>query len=465
MCCLSDTPVASRALVESVGGSTVSCGISNWTSSTFTRRFLAADARSTQSLPRIQQRLGTLLPMQMRWLWPACAIVLVAAACRGSDGDPPMAAAPVLTSLAPLPTSASQSPPMSSPTTSTTPTTTTTTTTTLPPIVLGFAGDTSFTHSLHQFDPLGEVTELLAAPDLMLVNLETTIAEPNVGTAKNKRFTFKSPPGSVGILTAAGIDVVQLANNHTRDYGNPALARTLELLDEGGLSHVGAGPDVVAAHLPQVFLVNGWKVGVVAFSRVPCGWSSSGENTRPEVAWTCDPFVADTLAAVELAAETSDVVVVMVHWGVELDHCPQPYQRELATMWQQSGADLIIGGHPHVLQGVERIGDAWLVNSTGNFAFPSARGPSASTAIFEFTVTTEDTTLEVTPVAIRAGRPHPADDDTTARILDNLTSYSFGWAFNDDGAAESTSTAARCGAIPAPLPPPQGPNDLNSGLE
>lgn len=74
------------------------------------------------------------------------------------------------------------------------------------------------------------------------------------------------------------------------------------------------------------------------------------------------------------------------HWGIELDRCPQPYQRDLAAVWADRGADLIIGSHPHVLQGIERLGDAWLVNSTGNFAFPSARGASALSALFTFTV-------------------------------------------------------------------------------
>jgi poly-gamma-glutamate synthesis protein (capsule biosynthesis protein) len=331
---------------------------------------------------------------------------------------------------------------------STRPTTTSTTTTTLPPkpvIKLGFAGDTSFTHGLDQRDPLGDVTDLLSAPDLMLVNLETTVAEPNVGTRVAKTYTFKSPPHSVGLLTSAGVDGVQLANNHTLDFERPALLRTLELLDEGGLPHAGAGPDADAAYSATVFDVEEWNVALVAFSRVPCDWAQSGENTRPEVAWTCDPFVVGTLGAVQRAAQGADLVVVMVHWGIERDHCPQPYQRDLAEAWIEVGADLVIGGHPHVLQGVERIGDGWLVHSTGNFAFPSAREASARSALFEFTVSESDIRLRAIPIRISDGRPAPAKGDDDAAILRDLSRWSFGFTFDENGRAMPTTEPSGCG--------------------
>jgi poly-gamma-glutamate synthesis protein (capsule biosynthesis protein) len=314
-----------------------------------------------------------------------------------------------------------------------------------PPIVLGFAGDTSFTHGLHAQDPLGDVTAALSAPDLMFVNLETTVAEEDVGRPVDKTYTFKSPPESVGLLVEAGIDAVQLANNHTLDFERPALLRTLELLDEGGIAHAGAGTDPAAAYAPRYLEVDGWTIGLVALSRVPCSWSVSGENTRPEVAWTCDPFVVEGMSAVQEAAANSDLTIVMVHWGIELDHCPQSYQRDLATAWESMGADLIIGGHPHVLQGVERIGDAWLIHSTGNFAFPSARNTSARSAMFEFTVSEDGTSLRAIPIRISSGRPTPATGDDATAILDDLGRWSFGFTFDDGGYANATGEPGACG--------------------
>ena len=299
----------------------------------------------------LRQAIGTLARMEARRVLLILVTGLALAACDGGEPGSPesvdvgpsvalssippptttsTSVVPASTTTTSLPTTTSTS---AAPTTSTTTrsttttstTTTSTTTTTLPPIVIAFGGDTSFTHGLDRRDPFGEVTELLASPDLMLVNLETTIAERSVGSPLDKEFTFKSPPGAVNLLVDAGIDGVQLANNHIEDFRQPALRRTLELLDEGGVPHAGVGLNADSAYATWLFEVEGWTVGLVAFSRIPCGWARSGVNTRPEVAWTCSAFVEDTVRAVSMASKLADVVVVMVHWGIELSHCPERY--------------------------------------------------------------------------------------------------------------------------------------------
>ena len=393
---------------------------------------------------------GTLHVVSTRFLLGFVALALVAGACAvdarvEAAVSPSTSPAAATTTVAAVSTAA---PTTSPPPTMTIPTTTIPTTTTLAPrptIVLGFAGDTSFTHGLHDRDPLGDITAELSAPDLMFVNLETTIAESGVGTRVNKTYTFKSPPVSVDLLADAGIDVLQLANNHILDFQRPALLRTLELLDSADLPYAGAGTNPAAAYEPRYLEVDGWTIGFVALNRVPCSWAVSDDNTRPEVAWTCDPFIIDGMAAVQEASLNSDLVIVMVHWGIELDHCPQSYQRDLAEAWASVGADLIIGGHPHVLQGVERIGDAWLVNSTGNFAFPSARQASARSAMFEFTVGEDEISLRAIPVRITAGRPGPASGDDAAAILGDLSRWSFGYTFDEGGMAVATEEPGACG--------------------
>ena len=391
--------------------------------------------------------------MGTRFLLGFVALALVAGACAvdarvEAAVAPSTSPAPATTTMATVGTAATTARPQTTIAplqTTTTPPQTTTTLAPKPTIVLGFAGDTSFTHGLHDRDPLGDITAELSAPDLMFVNLETTIAESNVGTRVNKTYTFKSPPASVDLLVDAGIDVLQLANNHILDFQRPALMRTLELLDGAELPYAGAGPDPAAAYAPRYLEVDGWTIGFVALNRVPCSWAVSNDNTRPEVAWTCDPFIIDGMAAVQQASLNSDLVIVMVHWGIELDHCPQSYQRDLAEAWVSVGADLIIGGHPHVLQGVERIGDSWLVNSTGNFAFPSARKTSARSAMFEFTIAEDEISLRAIPVRITAGRPAPASGDDAAAILSDLGSWSFGYTFDEGGNAVATQEPGACG--------------------
>jgi len=97
-----------------------------------------------------------------------------------------------------------------------------------------------------------------------------------------------------------------------------------------------------------------------------------------------------------------------------------------------------------VLQGVEQIGDAWIVYSTGNFAFPSARGRSADSAVFEFTVDEGGTRLIVHPIHIVAGRPHPASDTQAFEILSLLSEHSLGVAFDQDGVAVASDSPGSC---------------------
>lgn len=387
------------------------------------------------------------------WLRNLTLVGLVTlTACSGISAEPtsttPDTQTPSTTVASAAPT-AKQSTTTATATTgssSSTSTTTTTTTTTLPPLVLAFAGDTAFTHGSETRDPLGDITEWLSLPDLMFVNLETTIAEPNVGVDNGNKYTFKSPPSSVDLLTASGIDAVQLANNHILDFGPDATGRTVEILDEAGIAHSGAGSNAADAYAPVVIEENGWRIGFVSFSRIPCHWSVGGENTRPQTAWACAPFLLETIKAVQQAAHNTDFVVVMVHWGIERNHCPETYQRELARTWAQFGADVIVGGHPHVLQGVEQVEGAWLINSTGNFAFPSARGASSYSAVYEFTITQDGVSLQVKPVRIVGGRPRPANETDTATILDDLTKWSVGYEFDAQGHAIPSDSPSVCGS-------------------
>jgi len=325
---------------------------------------------------------------------------------------------------------------------STTTTTSSTTTTTLPPITLGFAGDTSFTHGLHARDPLGDIADALAAPDVMIVNLETTVAEAAVGRAIQKKFTFKSPPVSGELLADAGVDVAALANNHALDYGPDAVIRTIEILEEAGVATAGTGATSAEAYAGRRLDVSGWDLAILSFSRVPCDSPEPGETYIEEVAWACPQFDELTTAAVTAAAD-ADFTVVMVHWGVQRQQCPSQHQHELAEMWIEAGADAVIGSHPHILQGVEQIDGRWVVHSTGNFAFPSARNDSSYSAIFLMTVTMDDVTLEAQPIRIVRGRPVPADS-SRAGILDDLTDLSFGYDFTDAGTAIASQETGRC---------------------
>lgn len=337
--------------------------------------------------------------------------------------------------------------------TSTTTSTSTSSSTTLPPttvrdrrpITLGFAGDTSFTHGLETRDPFAEVVDLLSAPDLMVVNLETTVADPDVGRVfVDKDFLFKSPPASLDLVVAAGIDAVVLANNHTLDFGPDALAQTLQEVDSVGLHRVGAGLTADEAYEPLILDVGGWTIGLVGLSRVPCDWSASGENTRPWVAWACPSLIDRADEMVSAAVDAADVVVVLTHGGTEGVLCPSEHMVELEQRWAELGADVVVNSHPHVLQGITSWGDTMVVHSTGNFAFPSARGITANSAVFLVEVSEDGIELSVEPVRVDGGVVRKPSADQRRAILDQINSVSSGWQLDDSGRAVRSDVTGVC---------------------
>lgn len=302
------------------------------------------------------------------------------------------------------------------------------------PIVLGFAGDTTFTNGLEQRDPFGQVTDLTSAPDLMVVNLETAVADLGVGRPPvDKRFLFRSPPSSLDLLVDAGVDVVALANNHTLDFGADALAQTLDEIDARALRRVGAGLDQDGAYEPLIVEVGEWTVGLVSLSRVPCDWSASGENVRPQVAWACPPFFDLAVAATEQAMARADVTIVMIHGGEEGVLCPSPFMVELEQEFAELGVDAVINGHPHVLQGITRHGNTWAAHSLGNFAFPPASGITGNSAIVQLTVSEEGVAPSIVPVRSNGGVLSPPSDAQRADIIGQMQRVSDGVTIDASG--------------------------------
>ncbi len=376
------------------------------------------------------RRAGTLL----------LAGALLAAAC--GSGEVTFATTTTETPTTETPTTeptTTEAPPTSPPTTAPT--------TTAPPreqIVVGIAGDSTFTNGLETRDPFGAITELLEAPDLMIINLETAVADAGVGRPPvDKAFLFKSPPESLDLLVDAGIDGVTLGNNHTLDFGVPALEQTLDEIDARGLLRTGAGLDEAEAYTPLITEVGEWTIGIVSFSRVPCDWSASGENVREQVAWACPPFLDMADATVSEALDAADVVVVAVHGGAEGELCPSSFMTELEQRWADLGVHAVVNGHPHVLQGVTMrdgpAGRTLVAHSTGNFAFPPSRGITGNSAIIELVVSEQaagaqpDVAMRVVPVRSDGGVLTVPTEAQRDAIIDQMNGVSNGAVVTADG--------------------------------
>jgi len=209
------------------------------------------------------------------------------------------------------------------------------------------------------------VTSTLQADDLTIGNLECAVA--TCGSPANKKYTFRASPNVLPGLRKGGIDAVTLANNHSLDYGRAALLETMKHLREADLPWAGAGTDAASANRPVVLRAGRQTVALVGASRVlPTGDWIAGDH-RPGVAATYDPALL--LAAIRAARAKAGLVVVYVHWGTERMTRPHSYQRALARRCIDAGADLVVGSHPHVLQGFEYYRGKLIAYSLGNFVF------------------------------------------------------------------------------------------------
>jgi len=253
-------------------------------------------------------------------------------------------------------------------------------------------------------NPLAGMETLLSQDDANMVNLETTVG--NVGTPMNKQYTFQSPPSLLSALKAAGVTVVNLANNHSLDFGPAALLQTLSLAHAAGLLTVGAGADAAQAYAPAFVHTPGGTVAFLGLSQiVPAGWAATANG--PGVASLFD--LGASIAAIRAARAEADFVVVMVHWGIEGDLCPTPADESLAASLIQAGADVVAGGHPHVLQGVSRIGPGLVDFSLGDFVWYADNAPGNLTALLSTDLGPGGTTgYEIHPARIDGtGSPQP----------------------------------------------------------
>ncbi|MHB8876512.1 MAG: CapA family protein [Myxococcaceae bacterium] len=208
----------------------------------------------------------------------------------------------------------------------------------------------------HVFGPLAEV---LRSADLAFVNLESPLAASR--TARAGGMTFSAPPAMAGALATAGVDVVSVANNHSRDQRAGGIVGTLAHLDASAIASTGAGETMEAAFRPAILERKGVRVGFLALTRWLNGFENQGPG-RPYVfvvRYSTDPVKgavseAYALERVREAASLCDFLVVSIHWGKEYSAQPRRDDRRFARRLVDAGAGAVVGSHPHVLQPIER---------------------------------------------------------------------------------------------------------------
>ena len=230
---------------------------------------------------------------------------------------------------------------------------------------------------------------LFLEDDLTVINLECVPSD--IGAALDKDFVFRCPTETLPSIEANGVDVANLGNNHSGDYGKDALVDGRDNLVAAGIGAVGAGRTADEAAEPSLFEVNGWKVAVIGFGGVAPNESWYATADSPGMSNGDD--TPSMVTAVAAASAVADIVVVTVHWGMELDTSPRPDDIERADAMIEAGADIIFGHHPHRMQPLEMINDAAVFWSLGNFVWPHNSVASATTAVARVVVA-PDGTLE-----------------------------------------------------------------------
>ncbi|MCH5249147.1 MAG: CapA family protein [Lachnospiraceae bacterium] len=307
---------------------------------------------------------------------------------------------------------------------------------------LVFAGDICLTEDgyvIDHYDALGgnidlclseEIIDRLNEADISMINHEYPVSTRGEAL-EGKYYTFRASPERESILQQMGIDIVSLANNHIYDFGTDAFYDTLTALEQAEIPYVGAGADIEEASQPVYFVAGGMKIGFVSANRSEkfIFTPEAGESS-PGVVRMYDTEMMNNI--IKEAREQCDYLIAYVHWGTEDSKYYEEYQTDIAQEFFASGADAIIGSHPHVLQGIGYVGGKPVVYSLGDFWF---NGETKYTTIVNLEVTIDGLAeLSVLPCIQEGYETHYISEESGQKAFyDYLRELSPEASINEDG--------------------------------
>ncbi|HHW12086.1 MAG TPA: hypothetical protein GXX33_03690, partial [Firmicutes bacterium] len=299
---------------------------------------------------------------------------------------------------------------------------------------LAAAGDMMFSRrvaatSISQGDyryPFRKVAPVLLRATLAMANLEGPLSDQ--GKQLNM---FRGDPRFLEGIRYAGIDLVSLANNHIMDYGTVAFLDTMERLTAAGVMYVGAGTNLAKARQGRLLNLGGVKVGFLAYTELGPGFTYTREpqhwaatNELPGVAPARPEYLQEDIARLKTQA---DLVVVSIHWGQEHQHYPTAKQQHLGRTALAAGADLVVGHHPHVLQGLAVTEEGIIAYSLGNFIFDQKPEATRQGLLLEVAGDRYGIRqLRCVPLLIENEQPQLVEGEAARRIMHLLRTISQG---------------------------------------
>lgn len=265
------------------------------------------------------------------------------------------------------------------------------------------------------------VLPLMKDKDVLFGNLETTLSDAQIPPMPGRGSPTKASQRMIDGIVNANFDLVSLANNHTTDYGAQGLIQTIELLDKKRILHVGAGKNIHEALEPVVITKDGLRIGFLAYEATVWSFGGDAKGGKPGVAkihvnsLLPAPHVAkedlDRMAQhIQNVKTAVDILVVSFHWGAELTTTLAPHQQSIAYTAVDSGADIIIGHHPHILQGVEVYRRRPIFYSLGDFIFDEEFFYPDDTVIVKARLSNKGMKVALIPVFLNErGNPESLD--------------------------------------------------------
>lgn len=272
---------------------------------------------------------------------------------------------------------------------------------------------------------LENVYDIFSSDDMTIVNLEGPLTRAEE-RRENQTYCISGDSEYVNILTEGSVEAVTMANNHRLDYFEQGTKDTVEVLNDAGITYA------YDSHL-GIYETKGIRIGFIAVDEVRQGAG-------------VEKYLQEGIAL--LQEEEVDLILACCHWGIERENYPEEYQQSLGKKCIDWGADLVLGHHPHVIQGIEEYKGKYIVYSLGNFCFGANRNPADKDCIvFQQTFTfldgerQADTEARVIPCSISSVsnrndyKPTPAKGEEARRILDRMNEYSiqFGVQMDEEG--------------------------------
>ena len=306
---------------------------------------------------------------------------------------------------------------------------------------------------------LAKVRGELAQADVRFANLECPLS--TVGPHDPSNCSFRADPRSIEVLRDGKLDVVSLANNHFLNAGREAAVQTLSLLEKNSIAYTGAQRDRTKGSDPAFLTVNGLKLGFMAYTDLTFEHGSYSK---------VDPSRQQFVAQVQAAKAQCDLLFVSFHWGEEYQTLPSVRQRKLGHLAIDSGADVVLGHHPHVLEGVEDYHGHPILFSMGNFVFDQREGERMESAIFHlYYAEGQPWRVEATPIWIPRSRMGPIYPELERRmkIINRLVKISLPLSTKltvegEKGETHAAVTLQMPSATPTAPPEPKQPSQLKS---